>query len=327
MSVGRGNWMSTRAKKQHLVPQFLLKNFAFNKNSQLHAFDKHTDREFVVSVGDAAAQSGFYEFAFEEDTLSLEAALASLEGSVSGVIEKIVATESLADLTDANRVTLALFICVQHSRSLNLRLMLADLNEQIRQKARRIAGESNLRLPAELTAESTNDVFALTAISKAHEFVPFILSKPWVLQRVSGSSLLQISDSPMTLHNMNDFGPYGNLGFAVPGVELQMPLSSKLNLWIICPTLYAKFEKRYQTALNLKRRHGQSSPLIDSAIDRVERIRDGKPTSLSEENVIHYNSLQVMFSDRFVYSSDGDFGLVKRMISDNEKYRRGIRFQ
>jgi len=319
--------MSTRAKKQHFVPQFLLKNFAFNKKSQLHAFDKHTDREFVVSAEDAAAQSGFYEFAFEEHTVSLEAALASLENSVLGVIQKIVATQSLADLTDANRVTLALFICVQHSRSLNWRLMLADLYEQIRQKAQRIAEETNMKLPAELTAGSTNDVFALMAISKAHELVPILLSKPWVLQRVSGPSLLQISDSPMTLHNMNDFGPYGNLGFAVPGVELQIPLSSKLNLWIICPTLYAKFEEGYQTALDLKWRHGQSSPLIDSAIDRVERIRNGKRTALSEENVIHYNSLQVMFSDRFVYSSDGDFGLVKRMISDNEKYRRGIRFQ
>ncbi len=153
-----------------------------------------------------------------------------------------------------------------------------------------------------------------------------VIAKPWVLQRVSGSSLLQISDSPMTLHNMNDFGPYGNLGFAVPGVELQLPLSSKLNLWIICPTLYAKFEEGYQTALNLKWRHDQSSPLIDSAIDRVEQIRDGKPAALSEDNVIHYNSLQVMFSDRFVYSRDGDFELVKRMILDNEKYRRGIRF-
>ena len=131
----------------------------------------------------------------------------------------------------------------------------------------------------------------------------------------------------MTLHNMNDLGPYGNLGFAVPGVELQLPLSSKLNLWIICPTLYEKFEEGYQIALNLKWRHGQSLPQIDSTIDRVERIRNGKPTVLSGENVIHYNSLQVMFSDRFVYSSNGDFELVKRMISDNEKYRHGIRFQ
>jgi hypothetical protein len=318
--------MSTRAKKQHFVPQFLLRNFAFNGQSQLHAFDKHTDREFVVSVRDAAAQSGFYEFALEEETVSLESALASLEGAASSVIQRIVVTESLAELTSEDRAVLALFICVQQSRSLNWRLMQADLNNQIRQKAQRLAQETASSLPPEFQDRSADDVVALMGIATAHEFVPIVLSKPWVLQRVAGSSLLQISDSPLTLHNMNDFGPYGNLGYAVPGVELQIPLSSKLNLWIICPTLYAKFEEGYQTALNLKWQHGESSPLIDAAIDRVEQVREGKPLSLSEDNVTHCNSLQVMFSDRFVYSIDGDFELVKRMISDNEKYRRGIRF-
>ncbi len=318
--------MALRAKKQHFVPRFLLRNFAFNKNSQLYAFDKHTDREFVVSVGDAASKSGFYEFDLKEKTVSLESALASLENVASVVIQKIVSSESLTDLTAADRVILALFICVQQSRSLNWRSMQADLNEQIRQKLQRIADERNSRLEADFFDENVEDFVALMGISTAREFVPIILEKPWVLQRVSGSSLLHISDSPMTLHNMNDFGPYGNLGFAVPGVELQLPLSSTLNLWIICPTLYAKFEEGYKTAFNLKQRHGKSSPLIDSMIDRVELIRDGLPVVISEENVMHYNSLQVMFSDRFVYSSDGNFKLVKRMISDNERYRRGIRF-
>lgn len=319
--------MSSRAKKQHFVPQFLLRNFAFNNKSQLHAFDKHTDREFIISVGDAAAQSGFYEFALEEETVSLEGTLASLEGASSEVIQNIVATESLTNLTDADRVTLALFICVQQSRSLNWHLMLADLNEEIRQKAQRIAEETNSKLPSEFFDENADDAVALMCISMAREFVPIILAKPWILQRVSGSSLLQISDSPTTLHNTNEFGPYGNLGFAVPGIELQLPLSCKLNLWIICPSLYAKLKEGYETALNLKCLYGKSSPLIDRAIGLVEKIRNGKPTSLSEDNVIHYNSLQIIFSDRFVYSHDGDFELVKRMISDNEKYRRGIRFQ
>ena len=309
------------------MPQFLLRNFAFNDRAQLYAFDKRTDREFVVSVRDAAAQNGFYEFQLDEETVSIEDALAGLETSASRVIAEIIFTDSLSNLSDEDRVSLALFVCVQLSRSLNWRLMQMDLNAKLFDHALRIAEASGGASPEQILAGSANDAVALTSIASAHKLLPYILEKPWVLQRVYGENRLQISDSPLTLHNMNEFGPYGNLGFAVPGIEVQLPLSCTLNLWIICPTIYAKFEEGYDTALDLKWRHGESSPVIDRTIRLVECIREGNPTELSEENVMHFNSLQVAFSARFVYSHDGDFSLVKRMISDNEAYRGGIRFK
>src|SRR5437867_1963888 len=35
-----------------------------------------------------------------------------------------------------------------------------------------------------------------------------------------------LGDNPVCLHNARTFGPYGNLGLAVPGIEIYLPLSS-----------------------------------------------------------------------------------------------------
>ena len=48
------------------------------------------------------------------------------------------------------------------------------------------------------------------------------------------------------------------------------------------------------------------------------------PVPIASENVIRLNSYQVMFASRFVFSSVGDFDLVRRMIGDDARYRNGI---
>ena len=56
----------TSAKKHHFVPQFLLKHFARAGTSQVHVFDKLTDKVFVANVADVAAEHRLYEFTVGE---------------------------------------------------------------------------------------------------------------------------------------------------------------------------------------------------------------------------------------------------------------------
>lgn len=54
-------------------------------------------------------------------------------------------------------------------------------------------------------------------------------------------------------------------------------------------------------------------------------IGTGQPVPSDSQNMDYLNSLQISQAERYVASSDGDFRLVRRMISDNGKYRRGLR--
>ena len=56
-----------------------------------------------------------------------------------------------------------------------------------------------------------------------------------------------------------------------------------------------------------------------------EGVVFGTPISVVADEVTMLNSLQVMYSSRFVYCEYENFSLVKRMIQDNEKYREGLK--
>lgn len=43
------------------------------------------------------------------------------------------------------------------------------------------------------------------------------------------------------------------------------------------------------------------------------------------ENVEHFNSLQVLEAERYVFSIKNDFTMVRKMIQDDDSIRRGTR--
>jgi hypothetical protein len=65
---------------------------------------------------------------------------------------------------------------------------------------------------------------------------------------------------------------------------------------------------------------------IPAFLGEFIRALDGVgPLPLVSENVIHRNSIQVMNAERYVYSSDGDFGLVREMLKSNPELKGGPR--
>jgi hypothetical protein len=312
----------TSAKKHHQVPQFLLRNFAFHQGRQLHAFDKSSGREFVVSVEDAAAQGGFYNFSLLGESVSIETELGDLDTAASVAIARILAQRNLTCLSNEDREWLSLFVCVQLARSPNWRLMQADLTSKFLEHSSALGVSEETEVPR----DTLDQALALASIADARRWVPLVLEKSWVLQQVENARALFVSDSPLTLHNHYNFGPYGNIGLAVPGVEIQLPLSSDLNLWMVCPTFRSKLESGCKAAVDLASA-GQPSAVGDKTFALMDCIRRGRPMNLTQEHVTYYNHLQVRFSARFVYSRDGDFSLVRQMLQNNLGYRSGIRFK
>ena len=79
------------------------------------------------------------------------------------------------------------------------------------------------------------------------------------------------------------------------------------------------------TADHLRQHRRHLRERTEKLRDDLTAIREQRPLRSSLENMDYVNSLQVAQAERYVLSSDGEFALAKRMISDNPKYRGGMR--
>jgi hypothetical protein len=101
--------------------------------------------------------------------------------------------------------------------------------------------------------------------------VPYFLNKEWVLFDAPKGGSMYISDNPVALQNEVDHGPYGNLGLAVRGSEIHVPLSSALTIGLLCPTLIEPFRRSAENFRLLDRR---SPGAIDRALRKPRFARE-----------------------------------------------------
>src|ERR1700690_996783 len=118
-------------KIQHIVPQFILKNFCFNEDEQIYVCDKKTEKVFQTNIKNIAAEKNFYNFKDGEFTFSVESNLSNLESLAKYAIERIIKYESLSIMTKGEKSLLSIFIAAQFSRTKNDRLLIKQIDEAI----------------------------------------------------------------------------------------------------------------------------------------------------------------------------------------------------
>jgi type I restriction enzyme, R subunit len=127
------------------------------------------------------------------------------------------------------------------------------------------------------------------------------------------------------------FAKDDNLGLMVEGIEIYCPLTPNLALGMWCPSHREKLVEDIQRLDHLSNRNPTAAERFvgawSSALDIVEAIQTGKPLRSLPENVEHFNSLQVVSAERFLFSSNGDFALVEDMIRTSPELRYGRRLQ
>jgi hypothetical protein len=144
-----------------------------------------------------------------------------------------------------------------------------------------------------------------------------------------------LADNPVTLHNDQNFGFYGNLGLAVPGIQLYLPLSADLVLCAFCPSIFGKARVAHEQAMHAVRAEafaaltaGRITPewmrksveaaerAIAPQIDMLCHFGDGTAYQATDSLMDFNNSLQVKYATRFVVCKNGDFELARRFIKD-----------
>lgn len=324
------------AKVQHYVPQFLLRKFGNGKKDHLNVFDKQTSRVFSTNAKNVASESRFYDFRIDGQEATLEPKLAQLEGATKPLLERILDSDSVSVITDAERELLCTFLAIQFTRTKAFREQVLDLpkilGEHIhsRSEAQGNLGELEefIKLPDENELKIQTAHFMLNA---PVDFGPHFLNKDWLLIATTRKAPFMIGDNPLALQNTIDMRPYGNLGLALKGIEIYLPLSPVRALAMWCPS----HRQTIMAGANTLRQMRAIAPHLiaekihdPEGIERLERtLLDGKPLQYSFDNVRNFNSLQVRSAERFVFSSHPDFGLAHEMVNAYPTLRTGMRMR
>ncbi|MFA5597592.1 MAG: DUF4238 domain-containing protein [Pusillimonas sp.] len=319
-------------RKHHYVAQGHLSYFGSGrKGKQIWVFDKRDEVSFKASIGDVAAERDFYSVKMSDAKINFEPNFSPIEARAFKVFRKIVNEGTLLNLSDDDLMQLAGYISFQFCRSKGFRHMYSTTITALGDKIERITGGRKVN-GQELPTGEEEKFWALTTFLRmTDELVPLILLKNWVLQYSQKHSFL-ISDNPVVLHNHKDFGPYGNLGFAVTGIEIYMPISPQYCLSLYCPSIAAEIKQmakdveRIESLVNFDLFQNQKKQ-ISSLAKLLKAFEELETINCDPENVTFLNHLQVRDSHRFLFSKDGDFSLPQKMISDDPKFKNGTNFK
>lgn len=319
------------AKIHHYVPKFLLKNFGTGKKDRLWSYDKHTDRAFQTNAKNVACEQKFYELELEGQKLSLESSLSRIESFAKPVVEKILFNDNVRALTSEEISTLAAFIAIQFARTKHFRETFARFPSMLREKVEHMGHQLAPGTQAyEITRDPTENELKIQTIEMLIDapelFGQHLTNKVWFLAKTTAQHPFHISDNPITLQNHNDLGSYGNLGLAVKGVQIYLPLSSTRTLCMWCPSIAAMFEDAYSTMTSLPTDVVKARLSNPDGIAKIHHaLSTGSTLDYSPEHVKNLNSLQVIRSERFIFSPANNFELARLMISEHPEFREGQR--
>jgi hypothetical protein len=264
---------------QHIVPQFLLKNFSNTNQTHIWSFDKaaiHRRWKNVKNrpIKNTPTEEYFYDKIKGEKIDSFEYKLGIVETNSEPAISKLLDSRNLEMLTNDDRNLIAEFVAYQMLRTkqsfLNTGLFLEDFYNPI-EKLSKKKHEGNSR------------DFWLSFLKSADDYKVHLLNKTWVL--TESNEQFYFSDNPVVLQNSTNYRPErGNLGLNNLGIEIYLPLSSSIVLCLFC-------EKTITSSI----------PNLQSDLRNIENL----------------NWLQVIQSCRFVFSQNGDFRLIEEMIKEN----------
>lgn len=337
-----------RRENQHYVPKILLRNFISNGDAnrgseKIWVFDKSNSKISNPNIKNIAAQFSFYDTNVDGKAISVESILAELENCVSAVLSKLIEHRSATILSQEERTWFAIFCAAQFVRVENFRSQVKDMNAALKDKLQALGHDTDSVDGHKFLHGDDSEIkkFSISFLmSSLRQFSAHFLQKHWFVMCAPEGQSFYLGDNPISLHNNNDFGPYGNIGLAVPGIEIYFPISSKLTVAMWDPANVVMFENGLSNAQGTLTQADSNTDLeqrekLRSAAARViervpallRQIKGECPYVADNQEVMFVNSLQVMYASRFVMSCANGFSLVEKMISDNEKYRSSIKMK
>lgn len=280
----------SKAKKQHFVPQFYLKNFT-DSNHRIYAFDLVNGKSFSTSTWNIAHQDNYYDnesldqFTGVEQVV--EKALSGSESRAAEVLRKLITLLKANDLnsfTKSDYVELADHILTQHKRTPEHRILTTQRLEKERQLRSKGASDEvikELALEAEKYDPQFQQIYGLLS-SQVLRDIEGLCDQYWVFWSNKTRGNFYTSDHPVV----------GNID-TEERFEIYFPITPKFSL-----------------SIRVKD-HFPHDVLMHQKINEV----------LDPEYIEYYNKVILINCSRQVYSEEDDFQLAERIVKENPSLR------
>jgi len=296
------------SENQHWVPKFLVKNFA-DTDGRVYCLNIQTDAVTKPPPKYAASRVGFNDFRINGETISFEDRLEKIETQAAPVLKRIVASKSLAWLSDKQKHQVADFMAAQSFRT-------AAFYEGME------LGSSRQEF-GPIFAELWESAFLVTEeIAQRH----------WALMVIEDDEVFYLGDHPLVLQLTEHPTVAAELGFDVEGVEAFMPLDPKCALYMPDGSVSQQILSGYEDAqLFLSnprlaryelRMLGLSQRVSRDAKSLHDALTAGVPFTATVENVQNLNYLQCYWAHAAIYSNRGDFSFAKHVLLRSPQYRK-----
>jgi hypothetical protein len=334
------------ARNHHYVPRFIMRHFLSDeRKEQVTVYDKTTDKQFSTAIENIMAERDFHALSFGDYIVSFESIATHIENISIPAYEKVIAERRL-DGSPEQKAALAFLIAFQFLRTKAHRNMQQELEGLLRAKLESEGSRlEDLQNYTPLKPDDLKKSHARAFREDTGEYAHIIAGKDFVLQAAAPDRTFYLGDHPVVLNNMRDHGPYGNIGLAVEGIEIYMPLASDLMLCAFCPTIVqtarAKLEHAKRTnqsdalremmagritAQQMKESLDELKPLYAPSEQFLAALQEGTPASAVDTNMDYFNSLQMRHAVRFVIAADGNFALAKDINKRFPGDKGGMRF-
>jgi hypothetical protein len=195
-----------------------------------------------------------------------------------------------------------------------------DIGQQLAQRVQDLTGE----LPDVLrrdNREREREEFFRRIPNQTRAFIDHLLDKNLVLYESNDDLRFWISDNPVSKNNTLNPGNgiVGTLGLAVTGIEVYLPVSSRLTLCFMCPSIAAAYQLKFDETARL------GGLIHQAAHEYLWALRTGRPIGLTVENTRFQNSLQVAYAERYVFSNSEVFDDARQMVQRDVDLSHGPR--
>lgn len=231
-------YMDNRVKLEHYVPQCYLRSFVIKpKKHSVHCFDKTKPASFVVNIRNVASESRFYDLADDAEQI-IEKVFADIESRFMPVHRKILDCRKLSQLTEEERISLAVFTTSQELRTREHRESIKDMARQGRDILFKEGVSEELKKRYNIDSWGTEEdakAVHLLSLGNVSRFADILLQMKWILFVNCTPYPIWTSDHPINRYNSIDARPRGNLGLLCKGIEIHFPLSPQMVLVFTIP--------------------------------------------------------------------------------------------
>ena len=303
--------MNGDSVKHHYVPQSILRRFSLDATQkQLYIFDKARSKTFMSSIRDAGCENYFNTVEVQGQTVCFENLFQTNDDQLAHLLDCITTNRSLALLTPQDRVALSEVIAAQIVRTKMLRTTIHSIAEQLSTSLGKAGFDPGKVDGFAIPTEQEVRQAALASLRDLGGIIGALQTKRPILIHTLDSRPFWISDNPVVMHNTF---PYGERALSSPGIEIYFPISCELVLGFFCPSI----EQRMRELLALE--HPQFDKEKYTKI--YQGFQDGNSVSLGSNTLSFLNSLQVLYSSRFIYGPNNDFEYACEILKRHPEAR------